>query len=129
MSHNKAAMRGLAIGGISSDRPRIHIAESFEQCRVSPVDVTYQSGPLMFDELQGTFDVDVVEVFAVNANTLDYEANVRTGALQVAVLEASRQNAAKVDRGQFLDDFAAGAYLNRGFDHSEHISGRHEFNS
>ena len=91
------------------------------------MDATFENGPLLSDELDSHFDVDILEAFAVNASESAYKNYRKSGDLQVAVHEATRKQAAKVDRGQFLDDFVAGAFLNKGFEHREHISGRSEF--
>ena len=93
------------------------------------MDTTFAPGPLLADNLQGLFDVDLLEVFAVNATRNDYESNRRSGALQVAVHEATRKKAATIDRGQFVEDFAAGAYLNSTFSHRNHATGRYDFDS
>lgn len=127
-SHRERDLKGLAIGGISADCPRLHLTESLEHCRASAVDATYECGPLLSDDLESHFDVDILEAFAVNASESAYKNYRRSGDLQVAVREASRKQAAKVDRGQFLDDFVAGAFLNKGFEHREHSSGRLDFN-
>mmetsp|Transcript_34329 Transcript_34329/g.79246 ORF Transcript_34329/g.79246 Transcript_34329/m.79246 type:complete len:191 (+) Transcript_34329:170-742(+) len=129
LSHDKDSLRGLAIGGISVDRPRLHISESLERCRVSSVDTTYESGPLIADDLIAHFDVDVIELFAVNATFDAYQDHLKSGALQMAVHEATRRQAARVDRTQFVEDFASGVYLNKGFDHRTNASGRHDFTS
>lgn len=91
------------------------------------MDATFENGPLLSDELQSHFDVDLLEAFAVNASESAYRNHRKSGDLQVAVHEATRKHAAKVDRGQFVDDFVAGAFLNKGFKHREHTSGRLDF--
>ena len=126
-SHRKRDLKGLAIGGIGPDYPRLHLTESLERCRASAVDSTFENGPLLSDELESHFDVDILEVFAVNVSDHAYEDFRKSGELQVAVHEATRKQAAQVDKSQFLDDFVAGAFLNKGFEHREHTNGRHDF--
>jgi hypothetical protein len=126
-SHREKDLKGLAIGGISAHCPRLHLTESLEHCRASAVDATFENGPLLSDELQSHFDVDLLEAFAVNASEDAFKNHRKSGDLQVAVHEATRKHAAKVDRGQFVDDLVAGAFLNKGFEHREHTIGRLDF--
>lgn len=125
-AHRPQDLKGLAMGGISSDRPRLHITETFEKCRACSVDTSYASGPLIGDELAAYFDVDVIEVWATNETNETFASNTKKGSLQVAIREAARKQVASVDKGQFVDDFASGAYMNSVFRHRDSVSGRHE---
>lgn len=126
-SHRENDLKGLAIGGISAACPRIHLTESLEGCRAVAVDSTFESGPILSDDLNSHFDVDILEVFAVGVSDDEYKKFRESGKLQVAVHEATRRQAAIVDRNQFVDDFVAGAFLNKGFEHRAHCDGRLEF--
>jgi hypothetical protein len=125
--HRPQDLKGLCIGGISHDRPRIHITESMEECRVSAVDVTYPSGPILSDDMQAFFDVDSLEVWATSIDSASFEAHSRKGKLQADIHEATRRKNATVDKKQFVDDFATGAFMNKAFAHRNDIDdGRHE---
>lgn len=125
--HRKDQMKGLAIGGIDHDCPRLHVPESMERCMASSVGRTYENGPLLENEMESYFDIDILEAFAVNVSDDEFKGFQERGALQIAIHESSRKQAASVDRMQFLDDFAAGAFLNKGFEHKEHTSGHQDF--
>ena len=126
-SHRERDLKGLAVGGINANCPRLHLTETLERCLASAVDTTFENGPLLSDDMESYFDVDILEVFAVNVSDDAYRDFQKSGDLQVAIHEATRKKAATVDRTQFIDDFVAGAFLNKGFEHREHTCGRHEF--
>ena len=111
------ALKGLAVGGISSDTPRVLVTESFEECHASSIDKTYAAGPILSDELEAYFDVDILEVWATSQSKQDFETNAEKGQLQAAIHEAARSNAAKVDVRQFVDDLASGTLTNKTFAH------------
>jgi TLD len=126
-SYRNRDLRGLAIGGISQDCPRLHLTESMEACIASAVDVTFENGPLLCDSLKSHFDVSLLEVFAVNATDVQYQHFRKHGEQELALQEAKRIQSAKVDKTQFIEDFLAGTVPNDLFGHRAHTSGRHEF--
>ncbi|KAL3903637.1 MAG: hypothetical protein SGILL_010372 [Bacillariaceae sp.] len=116
----------LAIGGINDMTPRIHITTNFEGCKAGTMDGVYESGPLLSDgEL--FFDIDLVEVYAVNCTADEFDAGIQRGHANAAVREGTRLKAAQVDRKQFLEDFQTGQYMNQLFAHRGQIRGRHSF--
>jgi hypothetical protein len=120
-------MSGMAMGGIADDCPRLHLTESLERCRACDIDVTYAPGPLLSNDMQAYFDVDVLEVWATNETQESFERGVMSGSLQRGVIEATRQNIAKVDPKEFVDDFANGTFLNKAFGHRDVIANRHSY--
>jgi len=124
---NPQDLRGLAIGGVAPDRPRLFLTETLEKCRACEFDVAYTPGPLLADDMEAYFDVDVLEVWATNETEQAFQRSLKGGALQASIREATRHQVAKVDKMQFVDDFANGAYINKGFNHREHIGDRHDY--
>jgi len=129
----KHTLQGLAIGGIADDTPRVHLTPSFEQCIANCTDTTYTSGSLLDPNdsdggiLSPFFDVDVLEVWAVNVTEKEYLTHKSAGQQRSNIRETARQRFAKVDRKQFVDDFRSGAVLNRLFRHRSEARGRHDF--
>lgn len=124
--------RGLAIGGIASDTPRVHLTTSFENCTATAIDTTYASGSLIDaqageDIVPPSFDVDVIEAWAVNVTEEEFSDNKIAGEKQIANRESARQKVAQVDRAQFLDDFQSGAVMNNLYVHRQEARGRHDF--
>jgi hypothetical protein len=123
-SHHPQDLRGMAIGGIAPDCPRLHLTESLEKCRACDIDVTYAPGPLLSNDMEAYFDVDVLEVWATNETQEVFERGVKSGCLQRDIREARRNKIAQVDRKQFVDDFANQTFFNKTFDHRAHIADR-----
>ena len=123
-SHHPQDLRGMAIGGIAPDCPRLHLTESLEKCRACDIDVTYAPGPLLSDDMEAYFDVDVLEVWAASETQEVFERGVKSGCLQKDIREARRSKIAQVDRKQFVDDFANGTFFNKTFEHRAHIADR-----
>ena len=117
---------GLAIGGVTEKTPRILITNTFENCKAGIMDSVYKTGPLLSDN-ELFFDIDVIEVYAVNFSEQDYERAIKDGKASAVIREAARIKAASVDRTQFVDDFRTGAYHNHLFDHVKQCRGRHSF--
>jgi hypothetical protein len=99
---------------------------SLERCQASSVDTVFQSGALLSND-ESFFDVQVLEVFAVKVTDQDYHSGVEAGQLQASIKEETRQQMAKVDRTQFVDDFASGAFMNSLYQHRSETRGRHSF--
>ena len=125
-------LQGLAIGGIAADTPRVHLTTSFENCTATATDTTYASGALVDPEVDEdivppSFDVDAIEVWAVNVTEAEFLEHKAAGQKRGASRECARQKVAKVDRAQFLDDFRSGAVINNLFAHRHEARGRHDF--
>jgi hypothetical protein len=73
------------------------------------------------------FDIDLLEVWAVRVDNNSFRRGVQAGELCASVKEAARQRLAKVNREDFLDDFASGSYLNSLFQHRTQSRGRADF--
>jgi TLD len=133
--HNATPLRGLAIGGISNDTPRVHLTPSLENCKATTTDTAYESGPLLAEDDSGgmmsstspVFHVDALELWAVNVSQEEFLQRLAVGRKQLARKEEVRQRAAQVDRSLFLDDFKTGAFINHLFAHREEARGRHDF--
>ena len=120
-------LRGLAIGGVAPDRPRLLLTETLEHCRACEFDIAYTPGPLLSNDMDAYFDVDVLEVWATHKSEEAFQQGLKGGAMQASIREATRHKVAKVDKTQFVDDLASGAYLNKAFTHREHVGDRHSF--
>jgi hypothetical protein len=119
-------LTGLAIGGINEKTPRLHITTTLEQCKATSMDGVYGCGPLLSNgEL--FFDIDVIEVWAVNATEEQYVKSVQAGKAKAEIREGNRIKAAQVDRKQFLEDFQSGIIENPLFLHRDQARGRHSF--
>lgn len=123
---SNGSLSGLAVGGVGIDTPRFHLNPSLERCQASSVDTVFQSGALLSND-ESFFDVQVLEVFAVKVTDQDYHSGVEAGQLQASIKEETRQQMAKVDRTQFVDDFASGAFMNSLYQHRSETRGRHSF--
>lgn len=129
--HNPAIQRpgylyGLCIGGVTDRSPRLHITTSFEQCKAQSIDAVYNTGPLLSNN-ELYFDVDAIEVWAVNVNDEDYSLALAKGKAHQEWKEGVRVHTAKVDRRQFLEDFQHGIFGSSLFEHRQQIRGRHSF--
>lgn len=120
-------LTGMAMGGIACDCPRLHLTESLERCRACDIDVTYAPGPLLSNDMEAYFDVDLLEVWATNETQDSFESGVKSGSLQRDSREATRQAVAKVDPKEFLDDFANGTFENKAFGHRDVIANRQSY--
>jgi hypothetical protein len=123
---SQGCLSGLAVGGVGIDTPRFHLNASLERCQASSVDTVFQNGPLLSDD-QIFFDVQVLQVFAVKATEQDYRHGVEAGQLQASIKEETRQQMAKVDPAEFLEDFKSGAFMNNLYQHRSETRGRHSF--
>jgi hypothetical protein len=125
--HRKAALAGLAIGGLAADAPRLHINPSMERCKACSFDSFFEPGPLLGDDAI-FFDVERLEVWAVRIEDEEtYRRGVAAGELRRACAEQLRLRQARVDREQFVDDFSSGAYMSHLYDHRSQCRGRAEF--
>jgi TLD len=116
---------GLVVG--APDQPRLHLTPDLEECLAQSFDAIFDPGPLLSDasDTMGRFDVANLEVWAVSGGGDD---QIRDRAHVIASLqERVRQQCAKVDRAQFLDDFQTGLYENSLFQHRIQARGRADF--
>jgi hypothetical protein len=105
------------VGGVGIDSPRFRLpmeisSDEFEQnlanrAFAGSVDSSYESGPLLGDNLEWTFfGVDCIELWAVSVSHEQYQLHQRNGIQATAVREGTRQRVATVDRHQLADDIA-----------------------
>jgi hypothetical protein len=139
-------LRGLAMGGVGAHTPRLHITDTLEECTASAFDLVFESGPLLSSSTtnNGTcsnnsshatldfestyrFDVDVLVAWAVSGSIEMQQQGFQAGHMKQAIHESTRQQAAQVDRTQFVDDFASGAYMNNLYTHRVQSRGRADF--
>jgi hypothetical protein len=125
------ALAGLAVGGIADHIPRLHLNKDLENCKACSIDLAYQSGPLLDDDWTIFFDIDVLELWAVQVPDDEvFQAGCESGKKQMAIHEAQRIKAAKVvDRSQFLSDLESNEFRIRAkiYSHRDEVRGRHEF--
>jgi hypothetical protein len=139
-TRQQCPLRGLAVGGVSHDSPRLHLTESLDMCRCSPVDAAFDPGNLLGTD-DVFFDADRILLFAVcddgtrraavagegegeEEEEGEWERGIRLGRRQVRQRESDRVRAARVDRAQFVDDVAV---LAGAFGHRDQARGRGEF--
>lgn len=123
----KDDLRGLGVGGVAADSPRLHITPSLERCLACRYDVTFESGNLLASDDNSFFDIEHLQVFAVESSEQIFLKNLESGKRQAALREMTRQRLAQVDRRQFVEDFASGAFMNHLYDHREQTRGRASF--
>jgi TLD len=134
-SNNQNTLSGLAVGGVADNVPRFHITPSFEQCKACAWDSVFEAGPLLSSDDESFFDVLNIEVWAVSMATADswvngddvFHRGKEVGELRSSMNEYIRHRCAKVDRSQFVDDFANGSYENTLFRHRSLARGRADF--
>mmetsp|Transcript_30861 Transcript_30861/g.64742 ORF Transcript_30861/g.64742 Transcript_30861/m.64742 type:complete len:644 (-) Transcript_30861:1119-3050(-) len=122
---------GIGFGG-STDRPRLFLSESFDDCRAGSDDLTFEKGPLLAGRQNGggfsaaadaMFEIDNLEVWGVGGTEVvreSLEARSRSRDIRQANINKAR----KVDKAAFLDDLRSGIIENKAFAHREQIQGR-----
>lgn len=113
---------GIGFGG-TVDQPRLFLAESFDNCRAAPQDMTFESGRLLDNTKGSTFEIDTLEVWGVGGTEVVQEA-LGARSRQRDIKNAAIQKARKVDKAQFLDDFRSGLIESKAFQHRDQIRGR-----
>lgn len=127
-SGRKDILVGLAVGGVAPNVPRLHINPTLENCKASAFGAVFESGPLLASQDETFFDVDRLEVWAVRfVNDESFDGAVEAGGLRASIKESARQRCAVVDRTQFVNDFASGAFMNSIFEHRAQATGRADF--
>jgi len=111
------AFYGIGFGGRKS-APRVQINENL--CgRVLPHDDTFEQGNLLPPSYENTlfhFDVEVMEVWGVGDENIIQEALASRNAerhRRTALIEQAQ----KVDKSQFMDDFKSGFMQSKAFSH------------
>jgi len=123
----KDNLHGLGVGGVAADSPRLHVTLSLERCLACRYDVTFESGNLLASDDNSFFDIEHLQIFAVESSEQIFLKNLESGQRQTALREMMRQRLAQVDRRQFVEDFATGAFINHLYDHREQTRGRASF--
>lgn len=126
---------GIGFGG-SVHEPRLFISESFDDCIAASQDLTFENGqllPLTSDSSTAEnpqhqhgrkhFEIDSLEVWGVGGADVVQAAFQARDASRAITDEAIRR-ARKVDKAQFLDDFRAGTFDSKAFQHIKQIDGR-----
>jgi hypothetical protein len=124
-SHRPTELKGLCIGGIASNCPRIHLTTDFTHCKATSIDTTYENGSVL-DEGNHFFDVCRMEVYATSVADAVYQRNQRQGQLQADIQESHRIHNAKVDKVPFLEDFTSDFHVNKTFAHRDTVQVRCE---
>ncbi|CAB9499539.1 TLD domain-containing protein KIAA1609 [Seminavis robusta] len=117
---------GLGFGG-SPDQPRLFIPESFEHCVAAFHDKTYQSGNLLPDDALETFDIAVLEVWAVGGEDVVELALQEQQDYRERRQHLIHQARVVKDKSQIAMDMQTGLIPNSLFEHKEHVRGRTEF--
>ena len=108
--------------------PRLFIAESFNGCIASSQDLTFQSGHLLprTDDgfFQKTFDIDQLEVWGCDGgDEVVIAEGLASRSRQRDMRAAHIENARKVDKAAFLDDFRTGLIESKAFTYADQIHG------
>lgn len=112
---------GIGFGG-TVDRPRLFLAESFDNCRAASQDLTFEKGALL-DTKSPTFEIDNLEVWGIGGTEVVLEA-LGERSKERGIKSAAIQKARKVDKAAFLDDFKSGLIESKAFAHRGEIRGR-----
>lgn len=103
-------VHGLGVGGTAL-QPRLHLTETFEDCRAMNYCQLFEDGDLLLGHAQASlnyFDVDCIEVWAVGGEEWINESMARQRGHR-DVYEANLVNARTVkDKKQFINDLAGG---------------------
>jgi hypothetical protein len=125
---------GICIGGTTgttspTQQPRLHITESFEECRCLPYDSLFEDADLLSGKCNSSlyyFDIDTVEVWGVGGNPWIEDALLAQQKERVA-RENALEKARKVDKRMLLEHFengvlnTTGAYGGGLFGHQDFV--------
>lgn len=115
---------GIGFGG-TTDKPRLFIAENWDDCLASSADLTFEPGALLPERNDGNpskvFDLESLEVWGIGG---DEAVALALGDRhkQREVTAANIRKARKVDKAQFVDDLAQ--FGSKTFQHRDQIRGR-----
>ena len=126
LNRRAKGLSGLCIGGISADTPRILVNESFERCMASSVDTVFENGYLLENESL-FFDIEAIEVWGLAYNDYELKENLSRGKDFLSSREDARIRQSRVDRSQFVEDFASGIMPSGLYEHREQARGRADF--
>lgn len=122
---------GIGFGG-STDKPRLFLAESFDDCFAGSDDLTFEKGPLLETKPNGggfrsaadsMFEIDNLEVWGVGGSEV-VEESLKARSRTRDIRQANINKARKVDKAAFLDDLRNGVIDNKAFAHRQQIQGR-----
>uniref|UniRef100_A0A7R9WWF2 Oxidation resistance protein 1 n=2 Tax=Craspedostauros australis TaxID=1486917 RepID=A0A7R9WWF2_9STRA len=114
---------GIGFGG-TTDQPRLFIAETFDDCRASNRDLTFDNGSLLSATFETDhFEIDNLEVWGVGGTDVVQEA-LGARDRQRDIRASNIRKARKVDKAAFLDDLRSGLIESKAFAHREQIRGR-----
>mmetsp|Transcript_14837 Transcript_14837/g.31708 ORF Transcript_14837/g.31708 Transcript_14837/m.31708 type:complete len:534 (+) Transcript_14837:44-1645(+) len=122
---------GIGFGG-STERPRLFLDESFDDCRAGSDDLTFEKGLLLAgngDSSAATatanamFEIDNLEVWGVGGTEVVKES-LKARSRSRDIRQANINKARKVDKAAFLDDLRSGVIDNKAFAHRAQIQGR-----
>jgi TLD len=117
---------GLGFGG-SSDKPRLFITESFENCQATFYDKTYRVGELLPEDSLETFEIASMECWSVGGEetiqaALKYQAGYRKRQEEM-IVEARVVH----DKTLFVKDLQSGLIPSSLYKHQELARGRADF--
>jgi len=122
---------GIGFGG-STDKPRLFLAESFDDCFAGSEDLTFEKGPLLETKsndgafrsaADSYFEIDNLEVWGVGGSEVVAES-LKARSRTRDIRQANINKARKVDKAAFLDDLRSGVIDNKAFAHRAQIQGR-----
>ena len=122
---------GIGFGG-STDKPRLFLAENFDDCFAGSDDLTFEKGPLLDMKPNGgafrsvkdsMFDIDNLEVWGVGGTDV-VEESLKARSRTRDIRQANINKARKVDKAAFLDDLRSGVIDSKAFAHRQQIQGR-----
>ena len=132
---------GLGFGG-NSQRPRLFLSETLDDCHADRQDLTFDNGALLLgssstdpngsssgvpggggDAASTSFSPDTLQVWAVGGEEVVQAALEARGHHRDTVEQGIRR-ARKVDKAQFLDDLRSGAIDSKAFAYRQQIDGR-----
>jgi hypothetical protein len=122
---------GIGFGG-STDKPRLFLAESFDDCLAGADDLTFEKGPLLETKpnpggfrsaADSFFEIDNLEVWGVGGTAV-VEESLKARSRTRDIRQANINKARKVDKAAFLDDLRSGVIDSKAFAHRQQIQGR-----
>lgn len=117
---------GIGFGG-DTDKPRLFIPESLEECTASYLDTTFQTGDLLPAQALEKFKIRFLEVWGVGGDESITKA-LRARAEHREVTNSNILKARMVtDKSGFLPDVQSGLIDTKVYKHREQTRGRAEF--
>jgi hypothetical protein len=117
---------GLGFGG-STEKPRLFIPASLEECTAEFIDHTYQEGELLPVEALEKFQIKVLEVWGVGGDE-EITKGMRDRAEHRDITNTTILRARKLnDKSQLVEDLQSGLIPNKLFQHTDQSRGRQDF--